>query len=136
MPDPNKGKIVLDWPVPTTTSDSRAFVGLGQHVWKFNQGFPNIVAPLTALVKKNAELVWSSACQCSFQMVKVALTLVPCLKLPDVDEQFTVVTDASDVGVGGVLMQAGRPIAFEGRKLTPAEKKWRPNGKATSAITI
>ena len=134
MPDPDKIKIVLDWPVPTTTTDARAFVGLAQYFRKFIQGFANMTAPLTALFKKDAEFLWSSACQRSFQMVKDALTSVPCLKLPDMDEPFTVVTDASGVGVGGVLMQAGRPVAFEGRKLTPAEKNWSATEQEMLAV--
>ena len=46
------------------------------------------------------------------------------MKLPDPEEPFTVITDASGIGIGGILMQQGRPIAFEGRKLTDTEKKW------------
>ena len=134
MPDPDKVKIVLDWPVPITTSDTRAFVSLARYFRKFIQGFPNMIAPLTALCKKNAGFIWSSACQRSFQMVKDALTSVPCLKLPDLNEPFTVVTDASGVGVGGVLMQAGRPVAFEGRKLTPAEKNWSATEQEMLAV--
>ena len=124
MPDPEKVKVVLDWPIPTDVHQLRSFVGLAQYFRKFIQAFPSMIEPLTALFKKGAEFKWSITCDTSFQQVKQALTTVPCLKLPDPDEPFTMITDASGVGIGAVLMQAGRPVAFEGRKLTETEQKW------------
>ena len=124
MPDPDKVKVVLDWPTPTDVHQVRSFVGLAQYFRKFIQAFPVMIAPLTALFKKGAVWNWSVACETSFQQVKHALTTVPCLKLPEPDEPFTMITDASGIGIGAILMQAGRPVAFEGRKLTETEKKW------------
>ena len=124
LPDPDKVQAVLDWPTPVDVHQVRQFVGLAQYFRKFMQAFPVMIAPLTGLFKKGVEFNWNSACQRSFQQIKTALTSVPCLKLPDPDEPFTVITDASGIGVGGILMQQGRPVAFEGRKLTDTEKKW------------
>lgn len=56
--------------------------------------------------------------------MKAALTTAPCLKIADVDEPFTVITDASGTGIGGILMQGGHPVAFDSRRLTPTEAKW------------
>ena len=85
-----------------------------------------MIALVTALLKKGTEFAWSSACQQAFNQVKIALsqTTVPCLKLADPDEPFVVVIDASGIGVGGVLMQDGGPVAFEGKWLADTEKKW------------
>ena len=123
-PDPDKVQIVQDWPVPRNVSETRSFVGLAQYFRKFIQGFPTLIAPLTSLFKKDVAFVWTQKCQDAFEGCKKALTTAPCLKLPDCNEPFTVITDACGVGIGGVLMQSDRPIAFEGRKLTDAEKKW------------
>ena len=124
MPDPDKVKVVLDWPTPLDVHQLRSFVGLAQYFRKFIQAFACMIAPLTALFKKGAEFKWSVTCQQAFQQVKEALTTVPCLKLPHPDEPYTMITDASGIGIGAVLLQGGRPVAFEGRALTPPEKKW------------
>lgn len=63
-----------------------------------------------------------------------ALTTVPCLKLADPDEPFVVVTDASGIGVGGVLMQDGRPAAFEGRRLIDTDEKWSATEQEMLAV--
>ena len=133
-PDPAKVQIVLDWPTPTSVSEVRSFMGLAQYFRKFIQGFATLAAPLTALFKKDTEFVWSQACMQAFQHIKELLTSAPCLKLPDLDERFEVVTDASGIGVGGVLMQQNRPVAFEGRKLTEVEKKWHATEQEMLAV--
>ena len=110
MPDPVKVKVVLDWPTPADVHQLRSFVGLAQYFRKFIQAFPDMIAPLIALFKKGAGYNWSHACNIAFKQVKTALTTAPCLKLPDPDESFTVITDASGIGIGAVLMQSGRPV--------------------------
>ncbi len=62
--------------------------------------------------------------QQAFDMVKSALTSAPTLALPDFDKPFELWCDASDLGVGAVLLQGGRPIAFESRRYIPAEKNY------------
>lgn len=123
-PDPDKVKIVQDWTTPRSISDLRAFVGLAQYFRKFIQGFATLVAPLTALFRKGVAFIWTANCEAAFEGIKAALTTAPCLKLPVADEPFTVITDACAVGIGAVLMQGDRPVAFDGRALTEAEKKW------------
>ena len=124
MPDPAKVCIVQDWPVPLNVKQVRQFVGLAQYFRKFIQGFATLIAPLTALFKKDSVWVWTEKCHDAFCEVKKALTSAPCLKLPDNELPYTMVCDASGVGVGAVLMQEGRPVAFDGRKLTDTEMKW------------
>ena len=123
-PDPAKVGIVQDWPVPLNVKQVRQFVGLAQYFRKFIQGFSTLIAPLTALFRKDAVWTWSDKCQSAFLRVKEALISAPCLKLPDNDLPYTLVCDASGVGVGAVLLQEGRPVAFDGRKLTDTEMKW------------
>ena len=68
--------------------------------------------------------IWTKQCQESFDGVKYALTHAHVLSLPIFGERFEVICDASLLGIRAVLLQNGRPIAFESRKLTPAEKNY------------
>ena len=124
LPDDSKVEVLLHWPIPNSVKEVQQFVGLAQYFRKFIMGFASMAAPLTALFRKNAAWAWSPVCQQAFEQIKQALVQPPVLKLPEDDVQFTVVCDASGVGIGAVLLQEGRPIAFDGRKLTPVEAKW------------
>ncbi len=134
LPDPAKVATVLDWPAPTNVTEARSFVGLAQYFRKFIQGFSSLCAPLTALFKKGAEFAWTPACQSAFDEVTAALTTAPCLKLADNDVPVTVITDASGTGIGGILMQSGRPVAFDSRRLTPTEAKWSATEQETLGV--
>ncbi len=83
--------------------------------------------PLTVLLKKNTPYDWNPACENAFAGLKTALTSAPCLALPDTSEgspTFDLVCDASGFGLGAVLIQQGRPIAFWSRKMVPAEQNY------------
>ena len=80
-----------------------------------------MVLPLTSLIQKGKVFEWTNACQEAFDTVKKLLTHTPVLKMPDFTHPFEVVTDASDFVLDAVLMQDGHSIAFESRKLIPAE---------------
>ena len=79
------------------------------------------MAPLTHLLKKEVVWQWSKAWQDAFDGVKHALTHALLLVLPDVTQPFEVVTHAFLVGIGAVLLNNVRPLAFESRKLSAAE---------------
>jgi hypothetical protein len=87
-------------------------------------------------MKQDTPFIWSEACQKAFEQIKHLLTTAPVLVLPDWQstEPFHMVCDASYKGIGGVLMQSGRPIAFESRKLTPAENNYSPTDLEMLAI--
>lgn len=124
-PDPKKVQAVLQWPRPTTKKELRSFLGLTQYFRKFIQGYSKIAAPLNALLKEDVDWrrpnTWCVKCTAAFHTLKQHLTAAPVLAMPDFTKPFEVVCDASIVAVGAVLMQGGRPIAFESRKLTGAE---------------
>ncbi|XP_073046005.1 uncharacterized protein [Primulina eburnea] len=89
---------------------------------KFIQGFSSIAVPMTALTKKNAKFVWGPECQESFDRLKQALTTAPVLTMPSGQGEFVVYTDASKLGLGAVLMQQDRVIAYASRQLKVHEK--------------
>lgn len=127
--NPSKVSAVQDWPIPTSAKDVRSFLGLSNYFRKFIQGYATLVAPLTHLTRKNVlwtPHTWNDACQTAFDGIKQALVQAPVLALPDFGQPFTmeVICDASTAGIGAVLTQDGKALAYESKKLTDAEKKW------------
>lgn len=92
-------------------------MGLASYYRKFVLNFSKIAHPITSLLRKAKKFVWTVECNSSFQKLKECLTSAPVLVVPDATKEFTVCTDASLDGLGAVLMQEGRVIAYESRKL-------------------
>jgi transposase InsO family protein len=120
-PDPAKVKAVKDWPVLTNVKEVRSFLGLTNYFRKFIQGYAKMAHPLHQLTKANAMFHWSEECQHAFTALKRTLTSAPVLQAPDITQPYQVICDASGIGIGAVLMQGNGPIAFESRKLNPAQ---------------
>jgi hypothetical protein len=120
-PDTKKVEAVQTWPVPKNVHDVKSFLGLVNYVRKFIEHYSEIAVPLTNLTKKSHPWVWTGRCQDAFELVKQKLIKAPLLHTPDECLPYEVVTDASDLGLGGVLLQEGQPVAFESRKLNDAE---------------
>ena len=132
--DPKKTASVRDWPVPQSMEDVRRFLGLAGYFRKFLAGYATRVAPMSGLLKKSTPWAWTPACVEAFAWVKTALQSAPVLALPDFTQPFEVVCDASGVGIGAVLMQNGRPVAYESRKLTPAERNYTTGEQELLAV--
>ncbi len=127
--DPAKVAAVADWPVPKTKEELRSFLGMANYFRRFMDHYGAIAAPLNRLVNKNIPSpfgsYWTQECQTAFEDIKKLLTSAPVLALPDPDpsKPFTVVADACGSGVGAVLLQDQRPVAFESRKFTEEEEE-------------
>ena len=106
-----KIKSIKQWPIPATIKDVRSFLGMAGYYRKFVKNFALIAGPLFQLTKAN-KVVWTSVTDQAFRQLKEALTTTPILALPDFSNSFVVETDASNTGIGAVLIQSGRPIAF------------------------
>jgi len=119
--DPAKVAVINEWLRPTNVHGVRSFVGLATDFRKFIEAFSKMVAPLTNLTKKDIPCIWDAACEAAFLAVKHALTNAPVLALPDFLLPFVVVCDASKEGIGAVLLQKQRPLAYESKKLRTAE---------------
>jgi hypothetical protein len=120
--DEKKVAVVNDWPTPTKAEQVRSFVGLANYFRKFIQGFSSLVSPLITLMNKSPkDWLWSDVEQQAFDGIKRALTTAPVLALPDPDLPFEIISDASVLGTGGVLLQEGRPIAYTSKKFSKAE---------------
>lgn len=119
--DPSKISAVNSWPVPTNVKDVRSFLGLAGYYRKFVRNYAIICKPLTELLKKGG-FHWTEESQAAFTKLKQALTSAPVLAVPDFSKQFVIETDASQKGIGAVLMQDGHPLSFLSRSLGP---KWQ-----------
>jgi hypothetical protein len=114
--DPNKIKAMRDWTIPKTLKNLREFLGLTGYYRKFVWNYRRIAAPLTTLTKKDA-FSWTPEATKSFEQLKEVMCKAPVLTTPDFTKTFIVECDASRNGIGVVLMQEGRPLAFESRPL-------------------
>eukprot|EP00253_Pinus_taeda_P011652 PITA_11652 len=122
--DPEKIKAIMDWPVPKDVTDVRSFMGLAGYYRRFVEGFSKVAFPITSLQKKGKSFQWTPNCQKSFEQLKHLLTTAPILCIADPNKDYVVCTDASKEGLGGVLMQEGRVIAYESRKLKEHEQRY------------
>lgn len=131
LPSESKIVSVKDWPRPTNVQEVRQFVGLCSHYRRFIPGFSSVAAPLTDLTKgvgaKRRSIEWSAVCQDAFDKMKALMTSSPVLQHPDLSKPFVIETDASDFGVGAVLLQRDdndvlHPLAYESKKLSSTEK--------------
>jgi hypothetical protein len=134
--DPAKTEAVLDWLPPTSVTEIRSFLGLAGYYRKFIQNFSSIAAPLTQLTKKGVPFVWSPQCQEAFLLLKQKLTSAPVLAIPCSDRCFVVYTDASLLGLGAVLMQVERVVAYASRQLRVHERNYPTHDLELAAIVF
>jgi hypothetical protein len=135
MMDDHKVKAILDWEPPKSVPALRSFLGLASYYRKFIKNFAKIAGPLTNLLKKSTVTYdWDEACEEAFGTLKGILVKAPVLKLPDFDKKFEIHSDASDFAIGGVLVQEGRPVAFESEKLSETERRWPTHEKEMWAV--
>ena len=116
--DPGKIKAVEQWPTPTTQKQLRSFLGLANYYRRFIQGYSIIARPLTNLLKKDG-FHWCTEAATAFDALKFVLTSSPVLALADFGKDFVIETDASNIGIGAVLMQDNHPICYISRALGP-----------------
>jgi hypothetical protein len=133
-PDPKKVEAVQTWPVPKIVHDVRSFLGLVNDFRPFIEHYSKIAVPLTNLTRKANARDWTGRCQDAYDLLKQKLIEAPLLRIPDERLPYEVVTGASDVGLGAVLLPEGHPVAFESRKLNLAELNYNVTGEEMLAI--
>ena len=111
-------------------------MGLAGYYRKFIEGFSKIATPLTKLTRKEEKFIWSEACQNSFDELKQRLITAPVLTLPSGSEGFIVYCDASRQGLGCVLMQRDRVIAYASRQLKKHEVNYPTHDLELAAVVF
>ncbi|GBG86277.1 hypothetical protein CBR_g41271 [Chara braunii] len=104
-PDLRKVAEVQDAPAPITLTQVRAFLGLASYYRRFIKGFAGIAKPLTNLLKKKEQLIWTPECEAAFQALKEALTSALVLARPDPTRPFALYTDWQPQAISAVLTQ-------------------------------
>ena len=129
-PHPDKIKAVEEAPRPVTKCQVRSFLGLVGFYRKFIPNFAQIAAALTDTTRKGQpnKVIWDESKENALRSLKRALVSSPILKLPNFAAQFILQTDASEYGIGSVLLQEendlNMPIAYASRKLKASERNY------------
>ena len=132
---------IINYSIPTTKRQLMRFLGMAGYYRKFCRDFATLCEPLTNLLRKDVSFVWSDACQRAFDSVKMLLMSAPVLVMPDFGKPFILTTDASDCGVGAVLLQRDAkgvdyPIGYFSHKLSASQKNYSTSEKEALALVM
>ena len=136
-----KVEAVVNFPQPNTKRELMRFLGMAGYYRKFCHNFSDIVSPMTNLLRKNVKFVWTERCVQAFNTIKSMLASAPILSAPDFTKPFILAVDASDVGVGAVLMQEDdlhicHPICYLSKKLNRHQRNYSTIEKEALAVIL
>ncbi|GJT99265.1 putative reverse transcriptase domain-containing protein [Tanacetum coccineum] len=132
--DPAKIEAVKNWASPTTPIEIRQFLGLAGYYQRFIKDFSKIAKSLTELTQKNKKYIWGEDQESAFQLLKQKLYEALILALPEGNDDFIIYCDASHQGLGAVLMQREKVIAYASRQLKPNEENYTTHDLELGAI--
>ncbi|GMI67497.1 hypothetical protein HRI_000419000 [Hibiscus trionum] len=134
--DPQKIEAVVGWKQPKSVTVVRSFLGLAGYYHWFVYGFSKIAAPLTKLLQKDVKFEWTEVRHQALQKLKEVLVQAPIMFQPESGKEFVVYSDASYVGLGCVLMQEGRVVAYAPRKLKVHERNYPTHDLKLGAVVF
>ncbi|GJP56479.1 hypothetical protein CLOM_g15546 [Closterium sp. NIES-68] len=136
--DPKKLRAIQEWKPPTNLKQLQSFLGFVNYVRRFIPNMAGLTGPLTDLLQKGTFYEWGEKQQAAFETLKTLLMSPPVLRIADPERPFEVITDASDIAIGAVLMQdfgnGLQPITYEPRKMQTAERNYPVHDKEMLAI--
>ena len=135
-PDQAKAKAIADMPAPTDVAGVHRFLGMVQYLSKFLPHLSDMTKPLRDLLQKETEWCWEENQEMALRKIKDAVCTTPVLRYYSLDEEVTLQCDASQFGLGAVLLQNGQPVAFASRTLTSAETRYAQIEKELLAIVF
>ncbi|XP_060968707.1 uncharacterized mitochondrial protein AtMg00860-like [Cannabis sativa] len=132
--DPGKIEAVKCWPKQKTASEVRSFLGLAGYYRRFIEGFLKIATPFTNLTRKQQKFAWTNKCKESFETLKDKLIKSLVLCVPTNKDKFVVYCDASKQGLGCVLMQNEKVVAYASRQLKEYETRYPTHDLELAAV--
>ncbi|GKD89809.1 putative reverse transcriptase domain-containing protein, partial [Tanacetum coccineum] len=134
--NPAKIEAVMNWQTPKDFGEIRSFLGLAGYYRRFIQDFSKIESSLTKLTKKNTSFVWGEEQEEAFVTLRRKLCETPILVFPDGTEDMVVYCDASYFGLGCLLMQRGKVIAYASRQLKKHEENYQTHDLEFVAVVF
>nr|GFB79962.1 putative reverse transcriptase domain-containing protein [Tanacetum cinerariifolium] len=134
--DPTEIESVKDWASPKSPTEIRQFLGLTGYDRRFIEGLSKITKTMTKLTQKKIKFEWGDKQEAAFQLLKQKLCSVPILALPKGSEDFVVYCDASNKGLGAVLMQREKVISYASRQLEIHEKDYTTHDLELKAVVF
>nr|GFC00843.1 putative reverse transcriptase domain-containing protein [Tanacetum cinerariifolium]GFC08891.1 putative reverse transcriptase domain-containing protein [Tanacetum cinerariifolium] len=134
--DPAKIEAVKNWASLTTPTEILQFLGLVDYYQRFIKDFSKIAKSLTELTQKNKKYILGEDQETAFQLLKQKLCEAPILALPEGNDNFFVYCDASNQGLGEVLMQREKVIAYASRQLKPQEENYTTHDLKLGAVVF
>ncbi|KAJ0715116.1 putative nucleotidyltransferase, Ribonuclease H [Helianthus annuus] len=134
--DPTKIEAIKNWETPKTPTEIRQSLGLAGYYRRFIEDFSKIAQPLTSLTQKDKKFDWGIKQEEAFQLLKDKLCNAPILSLPEGTNDFVVYCDASRQGLGCVLMQRQKVIAYASRQLKVHEKNYTTHDLELGAVVF
>ena len=140
---PDKLSKIQDWPLPKTGKQLASFLGLITFVRQHVRHFADMTAGLEAIKRTKGDINWTPELIKSFELVRHAIAHAPLLRFPDFNKPFYVATDASCLGIGGVLYQPDSPseditgdniIAICSKKLNDTQRRYSTYKKELYAV--
>ena len=110
--DPEKVKAMMSWKRLNSVFEIRSLLGFAGYYRRFIEDFSRLAAPMTRLTRKEVKFDWDDRCEEAFQELKRRLTVAPILIVLDKRQGYIVYCDASRAGLGCVLMQSERVVAY------------------------
>ena len=132
--DEEKVKAIKEWPTPKSITKARIFHGLASFYHRFVNDFSTLATPLTEIVKKYVGFKWGSNQDRAFIEIKERLCGALLLALPNFSKSFEIECDASEIGIGAILMQEKWPIAYFSEKLNGAALNYPTYDKELYAL--
>ena len=134
--DPKKIEVVVEWKPPRNVTEVRSFLRLTGYYRRFVKGFSMTATPMSRLLQKNVKFEWSEKCQISFDKLKVFLTEASVLTQPTYGKEYVIFSNDSLNGLGCILMQEGKEVAYASRQLKPHEKNYPTHDLESTVIVF
>ena len=135
-PDPQKVEAIIAMPTPANREDLQRFLGVVTYLSKFIPNMSQKSAALRQLLQKDVEWSWGQVEEDTFTCLKTSISSAPVLKFFDPKEPVTLSVDASSNGVGAVLLQNDRPVAYASKALTLSQENYAQIEKEMLAIVF